>query len=59
MLILARYVGEKIRIGATIEVEVLEIARESGRARVRLGVTAPADVRVDREEIAQRRAETP
>jgi carbon storage regulator len=47
MLVLTRKVGEVIRIGDTITVRVLQ-ARGS---QVRLGVEAPSDVRIFREEI--------
>jgi carbon storage regulator len=53
MLILSRKVNEQIviRYGEhTALVRIIEI----GRGRVRLGVTAPNDVVVHREEIAQR-----
>jgi carbon storage regulator len=55
MLILTRRVGETIRIGEDIEVTVLEV---NGR-QVRIGVKAPKDVAVDREEIAERKALNP
>ena len=52
MLVLSRKVGEKIRIGLDIEVEVLECyASEHGNGRVRLGLTAPADVKILRTEL--------
>lgn len=47
MLILTRRPGETIKIGDDIEVTVLSIKGN----QVRLGVTAPKDVPVDREEI--------
>lgn len=49
MLVLKRRCGEKLRIGrdGEIVIEVLEIM--SGR--VRLGISAPPDVDVDREEV--------
>jgi carbon storage regulator len=47
MLVLTRKVGEVIRIGDNITVRVLQ-ARGS---QVRLGVEAPSDVRIFREEI--------
>lgn len=47
MLILTRKLGESITIGDTIKVSVLGIR---GR-QVRLGIEAPADVVVHREEI--------
>ena len=50
MLVLARKKKEAIRIGDNIRVEVIEI---SG-SRVRIGVTAPDDVEVHREEVYYR-----
>lgn len=47
MLILTRKVGETIRIGGNVLVRVLEVRG----GQVRLGVDAPADVRIFREEI--------
>ena len=47
MLVLARRVGEKIRIGNSILVTLLEV----GRNRARIGVEAPANVRVLRQEL--------
>lgn len=52
MLILTRRPTETIRIGDDISVTVLGV---SGR-QVRLGITAPKGVAVDREEIAIRKA---
>ena len=54
MLILSRQIGERIIIAGEICVTVLEIKRD----RVRLGVTAPPTVRVDRQEIHLRRTAT-
>jgi carbon storage regulator len=51
MLILTRRTGEIIRIGADVEVTVLGIKGN----QVRIGVKAPRDVIVDREEIAERK----
>ena len=51
MLILTRKVGEMIRIGDVVTVRVLEVRG----GQVRLGVDAPADVRIFREEIYQAR----
>jgi carbon storage regulator len=47
MLVLTRKIGERIRIGDTVTVRVLEVRG----TQVRLGVEAPADVRIFREEI--------
>lgn len=50
MLILTRRVGESLRIGDDVTVSVVGI---SG-AQVRLGVDAPKDIAVHREEVYQR-----
>lgn len=47
MLVLTRKLGEVIRVGETVTVRVLEVKGN----QVRLGVDAPADVRIYREEI--------
>lgn len=49
MLVLSRFEEEKIRIGANITIMVLEIDGD----RVRLGIEAPPDVTVHREEVVQ------
>jgi carbon storage regulator len=50
MLVLTRKVGEEILIGDQINVKVIEI---SGN-KVRLGIDAPATLRIYREEILAR-----
>ena len=50
MLILSRNIGQKIIIGDDIEVQVLSM----GRGQIRLGINAPTEVPVYREEIYQR-----
>jgi len=47
MLVLARKVGEKLRIGDNIEVVIVEIKGDT----VRLGLTAPRGVAIYRQEI--------
>ncbi|MBT9176074.1 MAG: Carbon storage regulator [Firmicutes bacterium] len=47
MLVLARKVGEKVRIGNDIELTVIEIRGEA----VRLGITAPRGVAIYRQEL--------
>ena len=47
MLILTRKIGEMIRIGDAVTIRVLEVRG----SQVRLGVEAPADVRILREEV--------
>jgi len=51
MLILSRKLGEVIVIGADITVTLLSI---DGSTRARIGVVAPKDVPVHREEVAER-----
>lgn len=53
MLVLTRKTGEEILIDGHIRVTVSGIER----GRVRIGVTAPPGIRVDRAEVAQRIAE--
>ena len=50
MLVLSRKIGERILIGSGIQVVVLT----SQGNRVRLGVEAPSEIPVHREEVAQR-----
>lgn len=51
MLILMRRAGESICIGDDVTVKVVSLERN----RVRIGVYAPPEVRVDREEVAEKR----
>jgi carbon storage regulator len=50
MLILTRRVGESVRIGEDVTITVLRVRG----SQVRLGVTAPRTVAVEREEISER-----
>jgi carbon storage regulator len=50
MLVLARKVGRRLMIGDDIVVTVTEIVGN----QVRLGIDAPADVRIRREELLER-----
>jgi carbon storage regulator len=47
MLVLSRKKNESIRIGENIEITVLEVRGD----RVRIGITAPQEVRVMRSEL--------
>ena len=51
MLILTRRAGETLRIGDNVEVTVMAV----NGAQVRIGIKAPRNVVVDREEIAERK----
>jgi carbon storage regulator len=50
MLVLTRKVGEEILIGDKIRIKVIEV---SG-TKAKLGIDAPADVRIFREEILEK-----
>ena len=47
MLVLTRKLGEVIRVGDSVTVRILEVKGN----QVRLGVEAPAEVRIYREEV--------
>ncbi len=47
MLALSRRIGEKVRIGPDIEIEVLNVPGN----RVKLGITAPPHLRIVRSEL--------
>ena len=51
MLVLSRLKGEKIVIADNIVLTVVEIRG----GKVRIGIEAPADVKVDREEVRKAR----
>lgn len=51
MLTLTREVGQKIVIGDDVVVTVVSV---SANGRVRLGIEAPRQVRIDREEVLER-----
>jgi carbon storage regulator len=50
MLVLTRKPGQSIMIGDGVEVQVLSVAGE----KVRLGITAPRDVSIFRDEVYER-----
>jgi len=50
MLVLTRKPGQSIMIGDGVEVQVLSVAGE----KVRLGITAPRDVSIFRDEVYNR-----
>ena len=50
MLVLTRKPGQSIMIGDGVEVQVLSVAGE----KVRLGITAPRDVSIFRNEVYDR-----
>jgi carbon storage regulator len=51
MLILSRRTGESVRIGDDVEVTVMAV----NGSQVRIGIKAPRNIAVDREEIAERK----
>ncbi|MDX2418981.1 MAG: carbon storage regulator CsrA [Xanthomonadales bacterium] len=50
MLLLTRKVGEKLKIGDDVTVSVLGVKG----GQIRIGIDAPRNVKVDREEVFQR-----
>lgn len=54
MLVLSRKVGERILIGENIAITVVRI----GQGGVRIGIDAPSDLVVVREELADESAST-
>jgi len=55
MLVLTRRMGETIVIDGEVEVTIVAVQGD----RVRVGVTAPKDVLVDRQEVHRRRSQFP
>ena len=53
MLVLMRRVGEEIVIDGNIRVMVVAVKGD----RIRLGISAPPSITVDRKEVHERRAE--
>ncbi len=51
MLMLTRRTGESLRIGDDVEVTVMAV----NGSQVRIGIKAPRNIAVDREEIAERK----
>jgi carbon storage regulator len=51
MLILTRRTGETLHIGEDVKVTVMAV----NGSQVRIGIKAPRNVAVDREEIAERK----
>jgi carbon storage regulator len=54
MLVLTRRTGQEVVIGGNIRIKVTEVSGQ----RVRLGITAPRDIRVDRAEVDERRVQS-
>lgn len=52
MLVLSRNPDEAIVIGDNIKITVVKV---NSNGSVRIGIDAPKDVRVDREEVAKRK----
>jgi carbon storage regulator len=51
MLILTRRAGESLRIGDDVEVTVMAV----NGAQVRIGIKAPINISVDRDDVAARK----
>ena len=55
MLVLSRKMGETIVIDGDIRVTILGVSGRGGNPQIRIGVEAPDDVSIDREEIHLRK----
>ncbi len=55
MLVLSRKLGEKIHIGDNICITIVDI----DRGKIRLGIEAPRDVPIFRQELLANNRETP
>ncbi len=53
MLVLSRRIGEEIVIDGNIRVTIVNVQGN----KVRIGITAPPDVAVDRQEVHERRSQ--
>ena len=51
MLVLSRYVGQRIKIGENIWITLVEIRNEDDKRKARIGIEAPQDVVIVREEL--------
>ena len=52
MLVLTRKAGEQIIIQGNIRISIVSV----GPGRVKIGIDAPADVKIDRQEVHERKA---
>lgn len=50
MLVLSRHIGQSLKIGDNIEIQILGIQR----GQVRIGIEAPREINVVREELLHR-----
>lgn len=51
MLVLQRLIGQRIKIGKDITITLVQVKGGGKHARVRIGIEAPPEVPVHREEI--------
>ena len=54
MLVLSRGLEEEVIIGDGIRIKIVELTKH----KVKLGITAPRDIPVDRQEVLIRKQET-
>jgi carbon storage regulator len=53
MLVLSRFVNQSIVVGEDVVVTVVEVTGGRDGPRVKLGITAPEGIRIDRVEVRQ------
>lgn len=51
MLVLSRLIGETIVIGDNIRITIMDIKYSRGGSKVRIGIEAPREVPVHRQEV--------
>jgi carbon storage regulator CsrA len=54
MLVLTRFEGEAIHIGDDVVVKVLRFTKKLGRPVVDLGITAPPNVKIFRDDVVRK-----
>lgn len=56
MLVLSRKVGQWIAISEDVRVQVVSVNGPNGNQEVRLAFEAPPEIRIDRQEVRDKRA---
>lgn len=54
-LVLDRGIGESLRIGKDIEIKILKAVDRNGKMKISVGIDAPREIPVHREEIHNER----
>lgn len=54
MLVLSRKIGERIFIGEDIVITIVDVHGGGERAKIRLGISAPSNIEILREELRRK-----